>query len=188
MTPDPSVQSAMVATIPQLRAFAISLCRDRTHADDLVQETLLRACANIARFQPGTNMAAWLFTILRNRYYSEHRKRRREIEDVNGAFAATLVIQADQIAHVEYGELRAALLCLSDEMREAIILVGACGLSYEDAARICDCAIGTIKSRVHRARERLAAMLSLEGSADLVEDPIPQSVIARAEHGRSHTR
>jgi RNA polymerase sigma factor (sigma-70 family) len=98
MTLDPSVHSAMVATIPKLRAFAISLCRSPEHADDLVQETLLRACANIASFQPGTNMAGWLFTILRNCFYTERRKRRREVEDINGIYADTLVIQPGQIA------------------------------------------------------------------------------------------
>jgi RNA polymerase sigma-70 factor, ECF subfamily len=184
MTLAPPVHAAMVSTIPKLRAFAISLCRSREHADDLVQETLLRACANIASFQPGTNMAGWLFAILRNCFYTERRKRRREVEDSNGAYAETLVIQPDQIARAEYGELHAALAALPDEMREAVILVGAFGMSCDEAARICGCAVGTIKSRVHRARVRLAALLSLDGSADL-EDPIPQSVLIRAEYERS---
>jgi RNA polymerase sigma-70 factor, ECF subfamily len=187
MTLDSSVHSAMVATIPKLRAFAISLCRSPEHADDLVQETLLRACANIASFQPGTNMAGWLFTILRNCFYTERRKRRREVEDINGTYSDTLVIQPCQIARAEYGELRAALATLPDEMREAVILVGASGMSYHEAARICGCAVGTIKSRVHRARVRLAAALSLDRLADLVEDPIPQAVIVRAEYERSRT-
>ncbi len=181
---DPSLRAAMLAAIPRLRAFAISLCRNPERADDLVQETLLRACANIAQFEHGTKMEAWLTTILRNQHYSEYRKRRREVEDVDGIYAKTLVAHPSQLASAQYKELRTALARLPDEMREALTLVVGSGLSYPEVARICGCATGTIKSRVHRARERLAAMLFLESPADLAEDAIGRSVVVGAEHGR----
>jgi RNA polymerase sigma-70 factor, ECF subfamily len=181
---DPSIHPAMLAAIPQLRTFAISLCRDREYADDLVQETLLRACGNIARFDPDTNMTAWLITILRHHFYSEYRKRRREVADVDGIYADTLVTQPEQVARTEYGELRRALDKLPGEMRDAIVLTAGSGASYDEAARICGCAVGTIKSRVHRARTRLAELLSINDPGDLSEDPVGQSVVARAERER----
>jgi RNA polymerase sigma-70 factor, ECF subfamily len=181
---NPSIHPAMLAAIPQLRTYAVSLCRDREYADDLVQETLLRACDNIARFDPETNMTAWLITILRHHFYSEYRKRRREIVDVDGIYADTLVTQPTQMARTEYGELRRALDKLPGEMRDAIVLIAGSGASYDEAARICGCAVGTIKSRVHRARTRLAELLSINNPGDLSEDPIGQSVIARAERDR----
>jgi RNA polymerase sigma-70 factor (ECF subfamily) len=127
-------------------------------ADDLVQETILRALANIQSFQPGTNMPAWLFTILRNLFRSEYRKRRREVEDADGSLAETLKSHPDQLGRVEFQEFRVALAQLPAEQREALILVGASGFSYEEAADICECAVGTIKSRVNRARSRLAKL------------------------------
>ena len=181
---NPSIHPAMLAAIPQLRTFAISLCRDREYADDLVQETLLRACDNIARFEPDTNMTAWLITILRHQFYAEYRKRRREVADVDGIYADTLVTQPAQLACTEYGELRKALDKLPGEMRDAIVLIAGSGASYDEAARICGCAVGTIKSRVHRARTRLAEMLSISNPSDFSADPIGQSVVARAEQDR----
>ena len=181
---DPSIHPAMLAAIPQLRTFAVSLCRDREYADDLVQETLLRACDNIARFAPDTNMTAWLITILRHQFYADYRKRRREIADVDGIYADTLVTQPAQFACTEYGELRRALDKLPGEMRDAIMLIAGSGASYDEAARICGCAVGTIKSRVHRARTRLGEMLSINNPSDLSEDPIGRSVVARAEQER----
>jgi len=181
-----SVRTSMLEAIPRLRAFAVSLSRNPERADDLVQETLLRAWSDLGRFEPGTNMGAWLTTILRNEFYSESRKRRRQVEDVDGRYAETLVVQAEQITCTEYAEFLAAFAKLPAEMRKALILVGVSGLSYADAARICACANGTIKSRVHRARARLAAMLSLENSTSFIEDAISQSIIVQAEHGRFH--
>lgn len=181
---DPSIHPAMLSAIPQLRAFAVSLCRDRDYAEDLVQETLLRACNSIARFEPDTNMTAWLITILRHQFYAEYRKRRREIADADGIYADTLVTHPTQLACTEYGELRRALDKLPGEMRDAIMLIAGSGASYDEAARICGCAVGTIKSRVHRARARLAELLAVESAADLAEDPIGQSVVARAERER----
>src|SRR6267154_4945564 len=159
MTMRSSVRDAMLAAVPSLRAFAISLCGNVDRADDLLQETLLRAMANIDSFQPGTNMSAWLFTILRNLFRSEYRKRRREVEDPEGAYADTLTSVPEQQGRIEFEELRVALGKLAPDQREAIILVGASGFSYEEAAAICDCAVGTIKSRVNRARIRLAELL-----------------------------
>jgi len=147
MTMRSSVRDAMLAAVPSLRAFAISLCGNVDRADDLVQETLLRAMANIDSFQPGTNMSAWLFTILRNLFRSEYRKRRREVEDTDGSYAESLKSHPEQHSRVEFEEFRVALGKLPPDQREALILVGASGFSYEEAAAICDCAVGTIKSR-----------------------------------------
>ena len=108
MTMRPSVRDAMLAAVPSLRAFAISLCGNVDRADDLVQETLLRAMANIDSFQPGTNMSAWLFTILRNLFRSEYRKRRREVEDTDGTYAESLKSHPEQHSRVEFDEFRAA--------------------------------------------------------------------------------
>ncbi len=161
-----ALKDAMLAAVPSLRAFAISLSGNIDRADDLVQETLLRAIANIDWFQPGTNMSAWMFTILRNLFRSEYRKRRREVEDTDGSYAESLKSQPEQNSRLEFQEFRAALAKLPPDQREALILVGASGFSYEEAAAICDCAVGTIKSRVNRARTRLADLLSIEGAED----------------------
>src|SRR6202043_1878584 len=167
---DPSMRDAVLAAVPSLRAFAISLSGNVDRADDLVQETLLRALVNIDSFQPGTNMSAWLFTILRNHFHSEYRKRRREVEDGDGSYAETLKSQPDQTARLEFQEFRAALAKLPADQREALILVGASGFSYEETADICGCAVGTIKSRVNRARSKLAALLYVDGAEDFGPD------------------
>src|SRR6201993_2314419 len=174
MTMRSSVRDAMLAAVPSLRAFAISLCGNVDRADDLVQETLLRAMANIDSFQPGTNMSAWLFTILRNLFRSEYRKRRREVEEADGRLAGNLKSQAEQPGHLEFEEFRAALAKLPPDQREALILVGASGFSYEEAAAICDCAVGTIKSRVNRARTRLAQLLAIEDVREIGPDSATQ--------------
>ena len=177
MTTDRSVREAMLAVVPSLRAFAISLSGNVDRADDLVQETLLRALANIDSFEPGTNMSAWLFTILRNLFRSEYRKRRREVEDGDGRLAGNLKSQAEQPSHLEFEEFRAALAKLPPDQREALILVGASGFSYEEAAQICDSAVGTIKSRVNRARSKLAALLYVDGAEDFGPDETVRAVI-----------
>jgi len=186
MALDPATRASMLAAIPRLRAFALALSRNPDRADDLVQETLVRACDNIETFTPGSNMNAWLTTILRHRFYSEYRRRWREVEDIDGAHAATLMTLPDQVASLEHQELRAALARLPDDMREVLYLVFASGLPYAEAAQICGCAVGTIKSRVHRARAMLVDMLALKSRADLFEDPIPRSVLVAAEHRRHH--
>jgi RNA polymerase sigma-70 factor (ECF subfamily) len=139
---------------------------------------MLRALANIHSFQPGTNMNAWLFTILRNLFRSEYRKRKREVEDADGGYAESLKSQPDQLGRVEFQEFRAALGQLPDEQREALILVGASGFSYEEAADICGCAVGTIKSRVNRARTRLAKLMHVDNLDDFGPDKATRAVLA----------
>src|ERR1700710_327050 len=134
MSLDPALREQILAAVPSLRAFAISLSGNVDRADDLVQETLLRALANIHSFQPGTNMPAWLFTILRNLFRSEYRKRRREVEDVDGSYTETLKSLPDQQSRLEFQEFRTALSQLPAEQREALLIVGASGFSYEEAA------------------------------------------------------
>jgi RNA polymerase sigma-70 factor (ECF subfamily) len=162
---DPAVRDGLIAAIPRLRAFAVSLSGNVDRADDLVQETMVRAFANLDKFEPGTNLIAWLFTILRNQFRSEYRKRRREVEDVDGFHTASLTARPEQPGRVEFNELRDALAQLAPDQREALILVGASGFSYEEAAEICNCAVGTIKSRINRARKRLAELTDAEPNA-----------------------
>jgi len=156
-----SLKQALVELTPKLRAFALSLSGNADRANDLVQETLLKAWHNIDHFEEGTNLRAWLFTILRNTYFSECRKRRREVEDRDGAFAAELTVGAPQPGHMDLQDLRNALDRLPADHREALILIGGAGFSYEEAAEICGVAVGTIKSRVNRARNKLAAIMGL---------------------------
>ncbi len=181
MALDASVRDAVLAAVPSLRAFAISLCGNVDRADDLVQETLLRALANINSFQPGTNMSAWLFTILRNHFRSEYRKRRREVEDGDGSYAETLKSHPEQHGRIEFEEFRTALAKLPPDQREALVLVGASGFSYEEAARICECAVGTIKSRVNRARTRLAELMSIDSVDDFGPDRTTRAILTRNE-------
>jgi RNA polymerase sigma-70 factor (ECF subfamily) len=155
------LKDALVAEMGNLRAFAVSLCGDKERADDLVQETLFKAWNHLDSFKEGTNLKAWLFTILRNTYFSERRKRKREVEDADGSYAARLSTHPEQHGHMDMQDFRAVLVRLPDDQREALILVGAAGFSYEEAAEICNCAVGTIKSRVNRARNRIADMLGL---------------------------
>ena len=183
MTLDPSVRDAVLAAVPSLRAFAISLSGNVDRADDLVQETLLRALANIDSFQPGSNMPAWLFTILRNLFRSEYRKRRREVEDADGSYAETLKTQPEQTSKVEFEEFRVALAKLPADQREALVLVGASGFSYEEAAAICDCAVCTIKSRVNRARTRLAELLAIDGADDFGPDQPTRAILTAGGRG-----
>jgi RNA polymerase sigma-70 factor, ECF subfamily len=138
---------------------------------------LLRAIANIESFQPGSNLAAWLFTILRNLFRSDYRKRRREVEDAEGTYAQRLKTQPAQGVHLEFEEFRAALDKLPQDQREALILVGASGFSYEDAAAICGCAVGTIKSRVNRARSKLGSLLYVSGADDFGPDKTVRAVM-----------
>jgi RNA polymerase sigma-70 factor, ECF subfamily len=156
-----SLRDSLVAEMGSLRAFAVSLCGDKERADDLVQETLFKAWNHLDSLKEGTNLKAWLFTILRNTYFSERRKRRREVEDADGTYAGRLATHPEQYGHMDMQDFRAVLVRLPDDQREALILVGAAGFSYEEAAEICGCAVGTIKSRVNRARNRLADMLGL---------------------------
>ena len=140
----------------------MSLTRDSVAADDLVQDAVVKAWKNIHRFQPGTNLRAWLFTILRNTFYSDRRKAKREVDDVDGALAATLSEKPRHDGALALTDFLAAFSKLPDEQREALILVGASGFSYEEAAHTCGVAVGTVKSRVNRARTRLVELLDLK--------------------------
>jgi RNA polymerase sigma-70 factor (ECF subfamily) len=163
-----SWREEVVALIPALRAFAWSLSHNGSDADDLVQDTLIKAWTNREKFEPGTNLRAWLFTILRNTYYTAVLRRRREVRDEAGEYAGALRSPPTQDWSVAMHALQAALQKLPVEHREALILVGAAGLSYEEAAEICGCALGTIKSRVNRARARLLKIMDAEDASDVM--------------------
>ena len=171
--------------IPNLRAFAMSLCGKADRADDLVQEALVKAWSNLDSFEPGTNMRAWLFTILRNAFYSELRKRRREVEDADGAMAAKLAAHPEQNGHMDFRDFRVALERLPPDQREALILVGASGMSYDEAAEICECAVGTVKSRVNRARQKLAEILKVESVAEFGPDAVSHPIVTSPSTTRS---
>ncbi len=171
-------KSELIRHMPNLRAFAISLCGSAERADDYVQEALMKAWSNLDSYRPGTNMRAWLFTILRNAYYSELRKRRREVEDADDAMASRLASLPEQHGHMDMRDFRRALASLPEDQREALILIGASGFSYEEAAEICGCAVGTVKSRVNRARNRLAELLSVDSATDYGPDAAAQHVLA----------
>ena len=175
-----TVRDALVKTIPNLRAFAISLTGDHHRANDLVQDTLLKAWANRDKFEAGTNLKAWLFTILRNTYFSDIRKRRREVQDVDGQAAAQLVSPPEQNGTADRSDFRKALTRLSPDQREALLLVGAEGYSYEEAAAISGCAIGTVKSRVNRARSHLAELLAIRSPEDLGPEMPANAALARS--------
>jgi RNA polymerase sigma factor (sigma-70 family) len=170
MTTETDWRDDVIGMIPALRAFAWSLSRNGSDADDLVQDTLIKAWSNREKFEPGTNLRAWLFTILRNTYYTSVVRRRREVRDETGEYAATLRSPPSQDWNMAIHALQAALAQLPDEHREALVLVGAAGLSYEEAAEICGCALGTIKSRVNRARARLLRIMEATDPAQLLAD------------------
>ena len=155
------LKAELIARIPRLRAFAMSLCGNTDRAEDLVQETLVKAWGHLGSFVEGSNLGAWLFTILRNTHFSQYRKRRYEVSDSDGILVGRLAVTAGQTSHMDLLDLRAALALLPDDQREAIILVGAAGHSCLEAATIAGCAVGTIKSRVSRARSRLLEILSV---------------------------
>ncbi|ACA15797.1 RNA polymerase, sigma-24 subunit, ECF subfamily [Methylobacterium sp. 4-46] len=152
----------LLAALPALRGFALSLTANVIQADDLVQETMLRAWQNQHRFEVGTNLKAWLFTILRNQFYTNGRRRRREVEDADGAAAAQLVSLPAQEDGVELREVWAELGRLPAAQREALLLVAMHGMTYEAAAELMNCQVGTAKSRVNRARAALAQALGYE--------------------------
>ena len=162
--PDPRDQIA--DHIPSLRAFAISLTRNGAAADDLVQDTIVRAWTNIEKFTPGTDLRAWLFTILRNLFYSQRRKAVREVADPDGIHAATLTVRPAHDGRLAFNDFRAAFDQLSPEHREVLILVGANGYSCEEAAQMMGVAVGTVKSRTNRARARLCEIMGLAGCDD----------------------
>ena len=175
---EPEFRNGLLAAVPSLRAFALSLTSNPARSDDLVQDTLLKGWQHRARFQPGTNLNAWLFTILRNIFYSDHRKRVREVEDQDGSYAARLATAPHQGDRLDVEDLQSALAKLPPDQREALVLVGAEGVSYEEAATIMGCKVGTVKSRVSRARGRLAELLGYD-EEDLGPDRFIQSAMPK---------
>jgi RNA polymerase sigma-70 factor (ECF subfamily) len=177
MAVDPALRDQLLGAVPSLRAFAYSLTNSWDRTDDLVQDTLTRAWGSLDRFEHGTNLNAWLFTILRNLFYSEHRKRKREVEDPDGSYAGRLRTHAEQPSHLDFADFRTALAKLPPSHCEALILVGAEGVSYEEAAAICGVAVGTIKSRVSRGREKLSKLLAGADAYDVGPDQITRAAM-----------
>jgi RNA polymerase sigma-70 factor (ECF subfamily) len=175
-TDTPSFKRDLLATLPSLRAFAVSLSGRHDKADDLVQDTVMKAWAKQESFELGTNIKAWLFTILRNEFYSQMRKRGREVQDTDGVFTERMAVHPSQYGIVDLNDFRKALDKLPDDQREAVILIGASGFSYEEAAEICHCAIGTMKSRVSRARTKLQELLQVAGESDYGPDAVSAQV------------
>ncbi|MEM9583777.1 MAG: RNA polymerase sigma factor [Pseudomonadota bacterium] len=176
-SPDP--RDELVNHLPALRAFALSLTRNGATADDMVQDTVVKAWTNIEKFEVGTNMRAWLFTILRNTYYSSRRKAKREVPDVDGAFTERLSVKPEHDGKLQLADFKDAFEQLPDEQREALVLVGASGFSYEEAADMCGVAVGTIKSRANRGRARLADLLDhSDDTAMELTDPATMAVVA----------
>jgi RNA polymerase sigma factor (sigma-70 family) len=184
-------KNELTRVVPHLRAFARGLCGRPDMADDLVQETLLKAWAAQARFEPGTSMRAWTFVILRNAYLTDMRRNRFRGEYDEGVAERILVAPADQEGPIHLADMHRALLTLPPERREALLLVGAGGFSYEEAAEISGCAVGTIKSRVGRARAALTRMMEEGDFPDRsLSDPVAHRAImaeldaVTAGHGR----
>ena len=175
------MQAKLLHTLPHLRAFALSLCGSPDQADDLVQDAVLRGLSNLHRFEPGSNLRAWLFTILRNQFHTSFRRRRREVEDPDGTMASMLSTLPEQEGHLDMSDLQSALGRLPVVHREVLLLIGAEGMSYEETARIVGTNVGTVKSRMNRARARLAELLHVAGEDDLGSAPrIKAAIVSRA--------
>lgn len=177
----PEQRDELISHLPALRAFAISLTRSRTRADDAVQDTVLKALTNAEKFESGSNMRAWLFTILRNGYYSDHRKTFREEDDREGLLTETLAVKLDRDGVLQFRDFLRVFEKLPDEQREVLILVGASGFSYEEAAKMTGVPIGTIKSRIYRARARLADELGLQDGPIELTDKETIAILSRAK-------
>ena len=176
-------RESLIREMKDLRAFAVSLSGSFHQADDLLQETLLKAWSNSGSFIPGTNMRAWLVTILRNTYYSQYRKRGREVPDTDGIYSSRLATPPNQESSVDMSDFQNALLKLAPEHRDVLLMVGASGLSYEEAAEICGVAVGTIKSRLNRARGRLADLLGIKDASDLGIGSVSEAVVRAHSSG-----
>ncbi len=180
MSRDHELRAQLLLILPNLRAFAISLCRNTDRADDLVQEAVVKALANLDRFERGTSLRAWLFTILRNSYYTSMRIAGREIADVDGSHTARLASVPEQMGHLAFQDLHTALQKLPVQQREVLLLIGAQGLSYEETARICGVPVGTIKSRVCRAREQLAVLMGETHTGEIGHDSLTLAALSKA--------
>jgi RNA polymerase sigma-70 factor, ECF subfamily len=171
------LRDSFLEAIPHLRAFAISLTGNGDQADDLVQEAIVRGLSNLDKFEAGTNLQAWLFTILRNQFYTLKRRKRREVADPDGMMAGSLSTLPEQHGSLDLRDLAMALAQLPPEQREVLLFAGAEGLKYEEIAQICGAKIGTIKSRMNRARARLAELLQLQNE-DLGPDRVLRAVLS----------
>jgi RNA polymerase sigma-70 factor, ECF subfamily len=163
----PAERDNIVAAIPHLRAFAILFCGNVDRADDFLHEALLRALASINSVRPGTNLRGWLFAILRNLIRSDDHKRRGQVEDTDGSYVDSLKSPPERHGRLELQEVRVALPKLPSNQREALLLVGASGFTYEQVAAICEISAGTVKSRVNRARTRLSELVALDSADSL---------------------
>lgn len=180
----PEFRRGLLAAVPTLRKFAASLTRRSELVDDLVQETLMRAWCNHANFETGTNLQAWLFTILKNEFYRIMRKKRREVEDVEGRHAHRVAVPPAQHGHIELADLNRAMGRIAASQRDALELIALSGNTYLEAAEICRVREGTMKSRLSRARARLADLMGVDGPGDFGSDEtvhagIPASGTAR---------
>lgn len=178
---EPDIGAEITTLIPALRAFARSFHREVDRSDDLVQDTLTRAIASIHTFQRGTRLKSWLFTIMRNRFYTDYKRRKREPTGEKECVSYLSVMQPTQEWSQRGVELKAALQRLPDAQREVLVLIGVLGVSYEEAAKVCDCELGTVKSRLNRARKRLASELGETSCGRILE----HDVLPTATHGPS---
>jgi RNA polymerase sigma-70 factor, ECF subfamily len=169
LPPPDDPRDALTHHLPALRAFAISLTGNVALADDMVQDTIVKAWTHIDSFQTGTNMRAWLFTILRNTFYSHRRKRKRELPDPEGIHAANLYEKPEHDSKLAMTDFRVAFAKLSDEHREVLLLVGASGFSVQEAAEMIGVPPGTVKSRASRARSRLCALLGMKDGEHMLD-------------------
>jgi RNA polymerase sigma-70 factor (ECF subfamily) len=175
---DDEFKRELLETLPHLRAFARGLSGRPDFADDLVQEAAIKAWVARERFTPGTSMRAWTFAILRNHYLSELRRNRRQVDYDQELAERLLVMKPDQEDRLHLSDMQKALQKLSSERREALLLVGASGFTYEEASQICGCAVGTMKSRVARARAELGLLLN--GEPDVTDDDLAHQLAARS--------
>jgi RNA polymerase sigma-70 factor (ECF subfamily) len=174
----------LVEHLPAMRAFSVSLTRNAALADDMVQDALVKAWSNLDKFQPGTNMRAWLFTILRNTYYSNRRKAKREVPDADGSITAGLSRKPDHDGRLNMMDFEVAFAKLPAEQREALVLVGASGFAYEEAAETCGVAVGTIKSRVNRGRAKLVELMGMSDDDSFeLTDSATMAVVANVQNG-----
>jgi RNA polymerase sigma-70 factor, ECF subfamily len=185
ITPAPDPRDGVLVHVPALRAFALSLTRNMPDADDLVQDTIVKAWANFDKFTPGTDLRAWMFTILRNVFFSRKRKTRREVEDPDDIHANSLFERPAHDCRIAFGEFLRAFDRLTPEHREVLVLVGANGYTCEEASQVMGVAVGTVKSRTNRARVRLCELLGVKGGHEFL--PVLDGATA-AVMGRSGTR
>ncbi|MER8766937.1 sigma-70 family RNA polymerase sigma factor [Mesorhizobium sp. M0968] len=169
MAQEATGELSIVEFIPALRAFARAFCQVREDADDLVQETLAKGLANIDKFEPGTRMKSWLFTIMRNTYYTRVRAATREAPGIVDCASLAPVSQPAQEWSMQSKEVHRAVQSLPKSQSEVLMLVGVLGVSYEETAVICGCAVGTVKSRLSRARAGVLEFLGEKSAQELTE-------------------